>query len=72
MAPGLEISTETVYAWRRQDRIDRGLAPGLTSAEKEELGATKKRIAELEAELAVHRVTSPGGHCWRIRWGGCC
>lgn len=49
---------ETIYAWRRQDRIDQGLAPGLTSTEKTELAAANKRIAELEAELAIHRRAS--------------
>jgi len=41
--------------WRRQDRIDWGLVAGLTSAEKAELAAAKRRIAELETELAIHR-----------------
>ena len=27
---GLEISEQTIYTWRRQDRIDRGLESGLT------------------------------------------
>lgn len=58
VARDLDISTETIYAWRRQDRIDRGLAPGLTSTEKTELAVANKRIAELEAELAVHRRAS--------------
>ncbi|ASU58183.1 transposase [Nocardiopsis dassonvillei] len=48
VARDLGISTETVYAWRCQDRIDQGLAPGLTSAEKTELAAANKRIAEVE------------------------
>ncbi|MFV2198393.1 transposase [Nocardiopsis sp. LOL_012] len=50
----LDISTETVYAWRRQDHIDRRLA----STEKTEPTAARKRIAESEAELAVHRRAS--------------
>ncbi|GGC18552.1 transposase [Cellulomonas carbonis] len=58
IARDLGISEESIYTWRRQDRIDRGLAPGLTSAEKAELTAAKRRIAELEAELAVHRRAS--------------
>lgn len=58
VARDLDISTETIYAWRRQDRIDRGLAPGLTSTEKTELAVANKRIAELEAELAIHRRAS--------------
>ena len=54
----LEISTESIYTWRRQDRIDGGLVPGLISVEKAELTAARKRIAELEAELAIHRRAS--------------
>lgn len=55
VAHDLEISEQTIYTWRRQDRIDRGLVPGLTSGEKAVLSAAKKRIADLEAELAVSR-----------------
>jgi hypothetical protein len=44
--------------WRRQDRIDKGLQPGLSSVEKAELAAANKRIAELETELAIHRRAS--------------
>lgn len=55
VAHDLGISDQTIYTWRRQDRIDRGLESGLRSAEKAELTAAKKKIAELEAELAVHR-----------------
>ena len=55
VARDLGVSQESIYTWRRQDRIDRGLDAGLTSGEKAELTAAKRRIAELEAELAVHR-----------------
>ncbi|GAB3490037.1 hypothetical protein GCM10027521_35080 [Amycolatopsis cihanbeyliensis] len=55
VAHDLGISDQTIYAWRRQDRIDRGLESGLSSGEKAELTAAKKRIAELETEVAVHR-----------------
>ena len=58
VAKALGISDQTIYTWRRQDRIDQGLEPGLTSAEKSELTAAKQRIAQLEAELAVHRRAS--------------
>lgn len=44
--------------WRKQDRIDKGLEPGLSSVERSELSAAKRRIAELETELAVHRRAS--------------
>jgi transposase-like protein len=55
VAEDLGISVQTIYNWRRQDRIDRGLESGMSSAEKAELAAARKRIRELEAELAVHR-----------------
>jgi len=55
LARDLDISTQTIYAWRRQDRIDRGLEPGLTSGEKAELVAARRRIAELETELRATR-----------------
>jgi transposase-like protein len=58
VARDLGISAESIYTWRRQDRIDKGLQPGLSSAEKSELAAAKRRIAELEAELAIHRRAS--------------
>ena len=53
VAHDLGVSDQAMYNWRRQDRIDRGEQPGLTSAEKAELAAAKKRIAELETELAI-------------------
>ncbi|SFU08198.1 Transposase and inactivated derivatives [Geodermatophilus amargosae] len=55
VAKALGISDQTIYTWRQQNRIDKGLEPGLTSAEKSELAAAKQRIAALKAELAVHR-----------------
>jgi transposase len=55
VARDLEISEPSIYVWRRQDRIDKGLIPGLTSAEKAELTAAKKRIVELETELQIAR-----------------
>lgn len=55
VAHDLEISDQSIYTWRRQERIDRGVLAGLTSVEKAELMAAKKRITDLEAELAVSR-----------------
>jgi transposase-like protein len=51
----LEVSDQSIYGWRRQEQIDRGELPGLSSDEREELRAARRRIRELEAELAVHR-----------------
>jgi len=55
VAADLGISEQSVYTWRRQARIDAGLQPGLNTAEKAELVAARKRIRELETELAIHR-----------------
>ena len=32
----LEVSDQSIYTWRRQELIDRGELPGLSSAEREE------------------------------------
>ena len=58
VARDLQISQESIYAWRRQDRIDRGELPGLSSVENSELTVARRRIAQLEAEIAVHRRAS--------------
>jgi transposase len=55
VAEALGISDQSIYTWRRQDRIDRGLERGLTSPEKSELAAAKRRIAQLEIELRATR-----------------
>ncbi len=55
VAGDLGISDQTVYSWLRQERMDQGIEPGLTSAERAELAAARRRIRELEAELAIHR-----------------
>jgi transposase-like protein len=54
VAQALGISDQSIDTWRRQDRIDRGLEPGLFSSEKAELVVAKRRIAELETELLIH------------------
>ncbi|WP_018333273.1 transposase [Actinomycetospora chiangmaiensis] len=55
VAADLEISDQTIYVWRRQHLIDTGRLPGTTSSENAELIAARRRIAELEAEVAIHR-----------------
>lgn len=54
VAADLGISEQAVYSWRQQERVDQGIEPGLTSAERAELAAARRRIRELEAELAIH------------------
>ena len=46
---------KVIYPWRRQQLIDSGQIPGMTSTDHAELVAARKRIAELENELAIHR-----------------
>ena len=55
VARDLEVSEQAIYGWHRQEQIDRGLEPGLSTVGQAELTAAKRRIRELEAELAVHR-----------------
>ena len=55
MARLLEVSDQSIYSWRRQEQIDSGELPGLSSAEREELRVARLRIRALETELAVHR-----------------
>ena len=53
IAEQLGVTGQTIYTWRNQDLIDRGLRPGITTAESVELRAARRRIRELETELAV-------------------
>lgn len=55
IAHDLGISDQTIYNWRRQHLIDAGQMSGMTSREQAELVAARKRIAELETELEIHR-----------------
>ena len=49
----LGISAGCLHTWLRQDRIDRGEIAGTTTAESAELRAARKRIRDLETELAI-------------------
>ena len=55
VARDLGISEQTIYVWRKQHRIDQGLEPGLSSGERAELVAARRRIAQLETELKIAR-----------------
>mgnify|MGYP001358357092 CR=1 FL=1 len=43
IAQDLGISDQTIYNWRRQDRIDRGLEHGASTAERTKLAAARRR-----------------------------
>jgi transposase len=51
------MSEAVIYGWLKQERIDRGEAPPLSSEGQMELAvkAAKRRIHQLETELAVSR-----------------
>ena len=53
VASDLGVSGQTIYNSRNQDLVDRGERPGLRSPELAELQAARRRIAELESELAA-------------------
>ena len=55
LARDLQVSDQTIYVWRRQELVDTGQLPGISSGDQSELIAARRRIAELETELAVHR-----------------
>lgn len=55
VASDLDISAQVIYTWRRQHLVDTGQMPGITSRGQAELVAARRRIAELETELAIHR-----------------
>jgi transposase-like protein len=55
IANELGIGQQTVYNWRRQERIDRGEIAGVSSTDHAELTAARRQIAQLEAELAAMR-----------------
>jgi transposase len=55
VAAEFELSEQTIYTWLRQARIDAGLEPGISTSEHPALSAAKRRIRELETELAIHR-----------------
>jgi transposase len=58
VARDLGISDQTLYNWRRQERIDKGLETGVSTLESTRLRAANKKIAALETELAIHRRAS--------------
>ena len=53
IAAQLGITAQTIYNWRNQDHVDRGLRAGVSTSESVELTAARKRIRALETELAV-------------------
>jgi transposase InsO family protein/transposase-like protein len=55
VAAETRISQATLFRWKRQALIDGGVIEGTPSVDADELAAAHKRIAQLEAELALTR-----------------
>ena len=47
------MSTETLARWVRQDKIDQGNAPGLTSEERDELRRLRRENKILKEEKEI-------------------
>ncbi len=58
VAADLDISDQAIDTWRRQELIDTGQLAGTSSTDNTELPAARRRIAELEAEVAIRRRTA--------------
>jgi len=55
LAATFGVAEGTVYNWLKQDRVDRGEEAGETTDQQLELAAARRRIKQLETELAVAR-----------------
>jgi transposase len=55
LAATFGMSDATIYNWLKQEKIDRGEVAGLSTEESLDLAAAKRRIKQLETELAVSR-----------------
>ena len=54
IADQLGVTGQTIYNWRNQDLVDRGLRPGVSTAESVELAAARKRIREPSTSTYAH------------------
>lgn len=52
------VSAAAIHNWVRQDQIDRGERPGITTPESIEPANAKKRIRQLEEEVAILKKAS--------------
>ena len=57
-SPELEVSTATLFRWKKQALIDVGRKPGTKSHEPDELARAQQRIKDLETELELVKKAS--------------
>jgi transposase len=55
LAETFGMSEATIYNWTKQESTDRGEVQGQSTEQALELSAAKRRIRQLETELAVSR-----------------
>jgi transposase len=55
LAETFGMAEATIYIWVNQEKVDRGERVGQRTDQALELAAAKRRIRELETELAVSR-----------------
>jgi transposase-like protein len=55
LAATFGMTDATIYNWLKQEKVDRGELAGTTTDQALELAAARRRIKELETELAVSR-----------------
>jgi transposase-like protein len=53
LAATFQVSEATIYNWTKQEKIDRGEIDGLSTDQAMELAAARRRLKQLETELAV-------------------
>jgi putative transposase len=58
LARELEVSSATLYRWKKQSLIDCGRKPGFKSYESDELARARRRIKDLESELELVKAAS--------------
>ena len=54
----LGVSAAALHSWVRQDQIDRGERPGISTPETAELARAKKRIRRLETEVEILKIAA--------------
>jgi transposase len=55
LAATFGISEATIYNWLKQEKVDRGEIDGTSTDQALELAVAKRRIRQLETELALSR-----------------
>jgi transposase len=58
LAAELGIAAGTLYRWKAQALIDAGRKPGVKSHDPDELARARRRIKDLESELAAVKAAS--------------